>query len=176
MLLFIHKKSKHKFMKIFLQCPYCQNSLMDSKNPIKEIPSIVLKCEIKQDGKLNKGLIRFSAYYGDFVANVPFRIKKGVIGQFFCPFCHTNLKASDECDLCQAPLTKLQIKQGGLLEYCIEAYERRLPKPPSESAFNGMVNFCSRKGCKNHHIEFENPDADFTEFYNAYAPFMKDEL
>jgi hypothetical protein len=48
---------------------------------------------------------------------------------FFCPHCHAELIASSNCPQCGAPMVPMIVRRGG------------------------MVQICSRRGCKEHMLD-----------------------
>jgi len=134
---------------IQVNCPYCQKSLMDEDRPIKEIPSISLLGKLPAELGGTEGTIRLSAYYGDYQVETSLVIPGQTIVQFRCPSCKRELDGSRLCDACRAPMIALEFPRGGRLQ------------------------FCSRRGCKKHLIEFENPEADLDAFYREYLPYME---
>jgi len=162
-----------RYMKISAECPHCQHSLMDEKNPIKGIPSISLQFQLPKEASGKKGIVHLSAYFGDNLNVTPFKVPEGIIGEFSCPFCGKSINNVHICELCGAPMVNLQLERGGMLEYCLEAFKRRLKEKPSEMAFKGMVQLCSRRGCKKQLIEFKSQEADLKEFYKAYSKFLE---
>ncbi|MCF7811592.1 hypothetical protein K9N50_11455 [bacterium] len=160
-------------MKISVECPHCQFSFMDEKNPIKGIPSISIQYQLPDEAGGKKGIVNLSSYFGDYLNITPFKIPEGIVGDFSCPSCGKSINSIQKCELCGAPMVDLQLERGGMLEFCLEAFKRKFKKKPSESAFKGLVQFCSRKGCKKHLIEFNNQTTDLREFYKAYSMFLE---
>ncbi len=70
--------------------------------------------------------IYLSAIFGDYTVECDVDIPPGVVGQFRCPSCDESLMLQIPCKLCGAPMASLNIARGGVLE------------------------FCSRRGCKGH--------------------------
>lgn len=173
MIEFIPKDNQSKHMRISVQCPYCGEGLQDESHTINEEPTFALLCEVPSGDEIVKDVVYFSAFHGDNLNETNLDIKDGLITRFFCPFCESDLGSSHDCDLCGAPLIRLQLRQGGMLQYCLEAYARNTSDKLDPMNFVGMVHFCSRKGCQKHLIEFANPNADIKEFYEAYAPFLE---
>lgn len=130
-------------------CPFCQRSLMDSENPISGIPSITLLGKMPSEAGGAQGLIRLSAYYGDYTVDTALVISPGIVVEFYCPFCRHSLTSTRECDSCHAPMVALQLSRGG------------------------RVQFCSRRSCKKHLIEFEDLENDLREFYRQFSPFLE---
>ncbi|MBI5242081.1 MAG: hypothetical protein HY922_00190 [Elusimicrobia bacterium] len=117
---------------------------MDEKHKIDDCPSI--KLEIKHGRK--KGELYLSSLYGSYNIDLKIPCPKGKTAEFFCPHCKTGLNTIKVCELCKAPLVVFAFREGG--EICI----------------------CSRRGCKNHHIEFENPERELRAFYEKYSTFF----
>ena len=93
---------------------------------------INLKCKCP-DGK--EGTISLSTFFGDYSVKLPFFIEDGMVVVFLCPHCGRELTSERKCSLCNAPLFMLKIKTGGVIEAC------------------------SRKGCKGHAMGgFGDPD------------------
>ncbi|NQU06893.1 MAG: hypothetical protein HQ568_12425 [Calditrichaeota bacterium] len=146
---------------------------MDDKNAIKGVPSISVQFQMPREASGKKGILHLSSYFGDYRIKSPFKIPEGIIGEFSCPFCGKSINSNQTCELCDAPMVDLQLERGGMLEFCLEAFKRRLKEVPSEKALKGMVQFCSRRGCSKHLIEFKNKEADLKEFYSAYSKFLE---
>ena len=147
---------------------------MDSRNLIKKFPSIALLCQLPEEIGGAKDMVRFSSFYGDQLVDTNLKVSDGIITYFQCPFCEKDLTSKQSCELCGAPMVNMQLKKGGMLEYCIEAYERHIPKKPEKESFIGNVHFCSRRACQNRRINFENRDADLKEFYDSYSLFLQE--
>ncbi len=77
--------------------------------------------ETNQDGK-----VYLSALFGDHTVSTDLDIADGMAVEFRCPLCDQSLMLEMPCRLCGAPMASLNI-QGG-----------------------GVVEFCSRRGCKAH--------------------------
>lgn len=128
-----------------VKCPGCGKSLMDEDLQIDSYPSI--RVVVKSGGK--KGDLNLSSVYGSYRLRQDFETKKGAMARFFCPHCGGELEGSRRCEKCGAPMIPLALQEGGL------------------------VQICSRRGCKKHLIEFEDPEAEIRAFYCAYPTFYK---
>ena len=53
------------------------------------------------------------------------------------------------CEICKAPMVSFGFKEGGIIQ------------------------ICSRRGCKKHLIEFEDPEVELRAFYEKYSVFFK---
>jgi len=128
-----------------VKCPHCEKSLMDEKLKIDNYPSIKVKIGYKgKTGKLN-----LSALYGSYNINSELDVPEGEIARFFCPYCNSELKSTRTCEVCNAPMVAFKSAQGGLLQ------------------------ICSRHGCKKHLIEFEDLETEISVFYDEYSTFFK---
>jgi len=134
---------------IQVNCPYCQKSLMDENRPIKDVPSIALIAKLPGDSGMIEGTIRLSSYYGDYHVETSLIVPTGAIVKFCCPSCRRELDGTRLCDACNAPMVALEFPRGG------------------------KVQFCSRRGCKKHLIEFEDPEAELEAFYREHMPYME---
>jgi len=132
-------------IKVRVKCPRCRKSLMDEEMKIDSRPSI--RIVAKSGGK--KGELHLSSVYGSYRLRQDFDMKKGALARFFCPHCELELEGSRRCEKCDAPMVPLALQEGGL------------------------VQICSRRGCKKHVIEFEDPEAELRAFYSAYSTFYK---
>ncbi len=129
---------------INVQCPKCNKSLMDGSLLIDKVPSIKLKAEVK--GK--KGTIWLSSLYGSYKVHLDLPDIKNEIYKFYCPHCNEEIPTSKECSICSAPMKILKIQMGG------------------------KVEFCSRRNCKKHSLEFETEE-ELQSFYETMQPYLK---
>lgn len=132
-----------KTISLDVKCPHCDVSLMDDGHLINNKPSIklLIHTTISQ-----KGFIWLSSIYGDYNFTSEFRITEGEIVEFFCPHCKENLnRKKNECEICGAPIVSLSCSIGG------------------------RVSICSRSGCKNHFVVFEDLDTTIRKFYEDYG-------
>ncbi len=103
-----------------------------------------LKLNIKtSDGKTGK--IWLSSIYGDYNYTSEHAIPEGDVVQFFCPHCNADLARKLECEVCNAPIVSFNCSIGG------------------------KVSICSRNGCTNHYVVFENLDTAVRKFYSEYG-------
>lgn len=108
-----------------VSCPRCNHSLMDKGYWIDGFPSI--RVTISFQG--NHGWLRLSSLYGSFAVDCEFKVPTDAVVNFFCPHCHAELVGSSPCDRCGAPLVPMLVRGGG------------------------MVQICSRRGCKGHVLD-----------------------
>ncbi|NLO92266.1 MAG: hypothetical protein GX410_09800 [Elusimicrobia bacterium] len=131
-------------IQVHVKCPKCAKSLMEPKHKLDGKPAI--KIALSYAGK--KGDLYLSSLYGSYNIELPFSIPMGKIAGFRCPHCAADLKSMRKCEACGAQMVAFDFKQGG------------------------QVQICSRRGCKKHVIEFQNPEEELEAFYKAYAGSM----
>lgn len=132
-----------KQVSLNVKCPHCGQSFMDGTTMLKDKPSIKLNIETSSD----RGTIRLCSIYGCYDHLCDIDLKDGEIARFFCPHCNKELKSNDECDSlhCNAPMVPLNLHLGG------------------------KVFICSRKGCDNHFVAFEDLATEVRKFYDEYG-------
>ncbi|MCD4695490.1 MAG: hypothetical protein K8S16_04540 [Bacteroidales bacterium] len=132
-----------KKFSINVKCPNCGNSLMDNETLLDEVPSIKLNIETNTD----RGTIRLCSHYGCFDHACDIDLKESEIARFYCPGCNKELKSNDSCNSidCHAPMIPLTMQSGG------------------------KVLICSRAGCKNHFVAFEDLQTEVRKFYYEYG-------
>lgn len=129
------------FVSLEVKCPHCSHSLMDPNQKVDNEESIKLIVE----GKVGRGTIHLSSIYGsyNFISTIPFEDHE--IVKFFCPHCKKELKSHEHCTLCHAHMVTLILDMGG------------------------KVSFCSRKGCQNHNIGFEDLALAMKKLYQEFG-------
>lgn len=126
---------------LYVKCPHCDRSLMDESHPINEKPSVKMNIETERD----RGVIWICSLYGcsDHENNI--ELKKNELVQFYCPQCNKSLMRDIQCKVCDAPMVGMNIKVGG------------------------KVNICSRNGCENHYVVFEDLAEAINKFYVEFG-------
>jgi len=114
-----------RFFPIEVGCPRCNHSLMDGTFPIDGYPSI--RVTVCFDHK--HGWLRLSSLYGSYNISAERDIPLHAVVNFFCPHCHAELIGSWECPTCGAPMAPMIVRAGGI------------------------VQICSRRGCKSHMLD-----------------------
>ena len=130
---------------VSVKCPHCGKSLMDPKKKLNSSTSILI--HLTYAGK-NAPLYMSSAY-GSYLVETPLGVPIGKIAGFRCPHCKADLKSTRRCDVCAAQMVAFDLKEGG------------------------QVQICSRRGCKKHILEFQNPDNELQAFYKSYVKAFK---
>jgi ssDNA-binding Zn-finger/Zn-ribbon topoisomerase 1 len=138
----------YELISLKLKCPVCGKSLMDDKHLVDNEPSIFLNIEIA--GK--KGGIHLSSIYGsyNYLANID--LPKGEVAKFSCPHCEAQITSDAECLSCGSNMVPFFLDMGG------------------------KVTICSRSGCKNHFVEFEDLSVALKKMYQEYGLAGKDDF
>ncbi len=131
----------YNFLSLNLDCPHCSKSLMDDSTLVDNEPSICLHIDM---GK-NKGEINLSSIYGSYNYISTIDTPKGELAVFSCPHCGKVVNTVVECNVCKAPMVSLFLDMGG------------------------KISFCSRAGCKNHNVEFEDLNTALRKMYQEYG-------
>lgn len=120
---------------------------MDNKKLVDDVASIHLDIQFDK----TKGSINLSSIYGSYDYKTDLNIPDGIEAEFYCPYCGSNINSDVQCEECNAHLVPLNIAEGG------------------------MVQFCSRSGCKNHNVQFENLSNVLHHFYQNHCYGCTDE-
>ena len=131
---------KH-FVSLEVKCPHCGKSMMDADYKIHDKPSIKLNIECEG----NRGVINLCSLYGCYDKNCNVEFQASEICKFYCPHCNQSLARDITCKVCDAPMVGMDIKVGG------------------------KGNICSRCGCENHYVVFEDLTEAITKFYHEYG-------
>jgi len=121
----VSAKAKERAFPLEVNCPKCNHSLMDASHYIDGYPSIRVTVTF---GRLH-GWLRLSCLYGRSPVTYEHLIPKESIVNFFCPHCHAELNGASKCAECGAPMVPMIVRQGGI------------------------VQICSRRGCKGHVLD-----------------------
>jgi len=92
--------------------------------PLSEGTKVVLDAYVSDTGQ--DGKVALSAIFGDDTVETDLDVPNGTIAEFRCPSCDQSLMLQMPCRLCGAPMASVNIQTGGVVE------------------------FCSRRGCKGH--------------------------
>ncbi len=136
----------YELISLKLKCPVCGKSLMDDEHLVDNEPSILLNVEIA--GKSSS--IRLSSIYGSYNYKTEIDLPREEIAKFSCPHCETHITSDSECLSCGAPMVPFYLDMGG------------------------KVTICSRSGCKNHVVAFEDLAVALKKMYQEYGLAGKD--
>ena len=123
-----------------VKCPYCNRSFMDKDYLINEEPAIKVSIETNS----GKGTLYLCSVYGCFKHKSTIKLKDDEAVKMFCPHCHESLMRDVLCKNCGSPIVGFNIDVGG------------------------KVNICSKKGCQNHYILFEDANDLINLFYDKF--------
>jgi NADH-quinone oxidoreductase subunit E len=118
-------KTDKRIFPVEVRCPRCNHGLMDAKNLVDGYPSIRV---IISFGRKH-GWLRLSSLYGSYTTACEFDIPIDTVLNLFCPHCHAEIICSSNCPDCGAPMVPMIVQAGG------------------------MVQICSRYGCKSHMLD-----------------------
>lgn len=138
----------YELISLKLKCPVCGKSLMDDEHLVDNESSILLNIEIA--GKT--GSIRLSSIYGSYNYLTEIEMPKDEIAKFSCPHCETHITSESECLSCGADMVPFYLDMGG------------------------KVTICSRSGCKNHIVAFEDLAVALKKMYQEYGLAGKDDF
>ncbi len=130
---------------VSLKCPHCGKSMMDAAKKLEDSAAIAV--HLTYAGKNSP--LYMSARYGSYTVETGLKIPLGKIAGFRCPHCKADLKSTRKCEICLAQMVAFNLKEGG------------------------QVQICSRRGCKKHLLEFQNPDNELQAFYKSYVKAFK---
>jgi len=108
-----------------VSCARCNHSLMDSRHVMDGHP--VVRVTVSFGNK--HGRMTLSSVYGSAKVDSEHEIPPDTIVQMFCPHCHAELIGSTICSECGAPMVPMIVRGGG------------------------VVQICSRHGCKGHMLD-----------------------
>ncbi len=131
----------YNFLSLNLNCPHCGHSLMDPETLVDNETSIMLHIDIAK----KKGDINLSSIYGSYNYVSSVETPKDELAVFSCPHCGKDVNTKEECNVCKASMVTLIMDMGG------------------------KINFCSRSGCKNHNVEFEDLNNALRKMYQEFG-------
>ncbi len=127
----------YDFISLSIKCPLCKTSLMDKDVLVDGKPSIKLNVEVGG----STGVIRLSSIYESYNFRSDVEFPPNEIVKFSCPHCKDEIVNGVECEDCAAKMVPLLLDIGG------------------------KVSICSRVGCKNHFLEFEDVATSLKRLY-----------
>jgi len=122
----VEVKTDERIFPVEVSCSRCNHSLMDRINLIDDQPSIRVTVSFGR----KHGCIRLSSLYGSYNTKTEYETSENEIVNFFCPHCHAELIGASVCAECSAPMVPMIVRGGGI------------------------VQICSRYGCKGHLLDF----------------------
>lgn len=126
----IEVKGDQRIFPVEVSCPRCNHTLMDSEHLIDSCPSIRVIFSFGD----KHGPIGLSSLYGSYKVECEFDIPEDTVVHLFCPHCHAELIGATDCAECGAPMVPMIVRGGG------------------------VVQICSRRGCKGHMLDLGGSD------------------
>lgn len=118
-------KTDERVFPLKVNCPRCNHSLMDTQDFIDDQPAIRLTVSFGQE----HGWLRMSSLYGSYNIDSENKIPMDTMINCFCPHCHGELVGASNCVECGAPMVPMIVHEGG------------------------VIQICSRRGCKGHMLD-----------------------
>ncbi len=131
----------YEFLSLKLNCPVCGKSVMDAEHLVDNEQSIKLNVEINDQ----KGKIWLSSIYGSYNYTSDIDLPAGETVDLYCPHCSKHISSDADCLVCGAEMVAFVLDIGG------------------------KVSVCSRIGCKNHFVEFDDLSVALKKLYQEYA-------
>lgn len=122
-------QTDQRIFPVEVSCSRCNHSLMDAEVELDGHPAIRVTVSWGQ----NHGALRLSSLYGSYNKEADFKIPPASVADFFCPHCHGHLVGASSCPECCAPMVPMIVRGGGI------------------------VQICSRAGCKGHILDLSEP-------------------
>jgi NADH-quinone oxidoreductase subunit E len=122
---FIEVEHDKRVFPVEVCCARCNHSLMDPAHSIEGYPAVRVTISFGR----KHGWLRLSSLYGSYTIESEHEIPHDTVAHFFCPFCHAELAGAADCPTCSAPMVPLIVRGGG------------------------MIQICSRRGCKTHMLD-----------------------
>ncbi len=117
--------SEKRIFPLEVNCPHCNHSLKDETFTLDGYPSI--RVVISSDH--TQGWLRLSCLYGSYNSVSEFDVPAGSAVGFRCPHCGVEFPSTSDCPMCGAPMVPMLVDGGG------------------------VVQICSRSGCKHHMLD-----------------------
>lgn len=120
-------KTDQRIFPIAVSCARCNHSLMDSHYLVDGIPAIKVTISFGQ----THCWLFLSSLYGSYNIQSDQEIPLDTVVDFFCPHCHAELSGATKCPDCGAPFVPMIVRGGGVLQ------------------------ICSRRGCRSHRLDLD---------------------
>jgi NADH-quinone oxidoreductase subunit E len=121
----IEVETDQRVFPLEVSCARCNHSLMDSRHIIDGHPAVRVTVSFGN----KHGRLTLSSVYGSDKVDSEHTIPENTVVQMFCPYCHAELVGGSPCNECGAPMVPMIVKGGG------------------------VVQICTRKGCKGHMLD-----------------------
>jgi len=125
----VEVKTDQRIFPVEVSCARCNHSLMDPEHLVDGHPSIRVTVSFGHEHEY----MWMSCLYGSFTVDCDRQIPADTLVDFFCPHCHAHLVGWSNCPECEAPMVPMIVRGGGI------------------------VQICSRRGCKGHILDLNGP-------------------
>jgi NADH:ubiquinone oxidoreductase subunit E len=120
-------RTDQRIFPVEVSCARCNHSFADATNLLDGVPSIRVTVSFGQ----THGSMLLSSLYGSYNVLCEHDIPMDELVHFFCPHCHAELAGGTPCADCSAPMVPMIVRGGGMLQ------------------------ICSRRGCKSHRLDLD---------------------
>ncbi|MCI0513871.1 NAD(P)H-dependent oxidoreductase subunit E [candidate division KSB1 bacterium] len=110
---------------VVVRCPRCNHSWMNPHHLVDGFPAIHVTVSFGRQ----HGWLRLSSLYGSYTSEWEHQVPKEAVVNIFCPHCHAEIVSASNCVECGAPMIPMVVDGGGI------------------------VQICSRYGCKSHMLD-----------------------
>jgi NADH-quinone oxidoreductase subunit E len=121
----IEIETDQRVFPVEVSCARCNHSLMDPNKEIDGYPAI----KVTVSFGTKHGWMLLSSLYGSYEVQSQHEIPHDTLLHIFCPYCHAELIGGSKCGECKAPMVPMIVRGGG------------------------VVQICSRRGCKGHLLD-----------------------
>jgi len=118
-------RTDQRVFPVEVSCARCNHTLMDPEHTIDGLPGIRVTISFGD----THGWLLLSCLYGSYDIVSEHEIPADTVANFFCPYCHAELKGAADCVDCGAPMVPMIVRGGGI------------------------VQICSRRGCRAHMLD-----------------------
>jgi NADH-quinone oxidoreductase subunit E len=125
----VEVQTDQRIFPVEVSCPQCNHGLMDPDHLVDGYPSIKVTVSCGRE----HGWLWLSCLYGSYTVDREHEMPPDLVPDFFCPHCHAHLIGSANCPDCEAPMVPMIVRGGGI------------------------VQICSRRGCKGHILDLSGP-------------------
>jgi NADH-quinone oxidoreductase subunit E len=118
-------RTDERVFPVEVACARCNHSLMDPEHLVDGLPGIRVTVSFGD----RHGWLLLSCLYGSYEILSEYEIPPGEVVDFFCNHCHAELRGAAPCVECNAPMVPMIVRGGGI------------------------VQICSRRGCRGHMLD-----------------------
>jgi len=128
----IEIETDQRVFPVEVSCSRCNHSLMDPHHLIDGYPSIRVIVSFSD----KHSWLAISSLYGSDKVSTEHPIPTDTIVLIFCPHCHAEMIGASKCTECGAPMVPMIVRGGGI------------------------VQICTRRGCRGHMLDLGGDSLD----------------